>query len=81
MDQQPAIDPNARTAGTHGLVRVVSPDGLRKMEEEDRRKNEEYQDIPPISSLASSLRSKWQAALSSKQSEMDERLLQCRRQR
>jgi hypothetical protein len=77
----PAINPNIKTVGTHGLLRVISPDGLRRMEAEERKKNEDYQATAPISSLAANLRTRWDAALRAKQAEIDERLLKCRRQR
>ena len=76
----PAINPNIMT-GKHGLLRVISPDGLRKMEADERKKNEEFQATAPISDLASNLRKRWDSALRAKQSEIDERLLKCRRQR
>ena len=77
----PAINPNIMTAGKHGLLRVISPDGLRRMEAEERKKNEDFQTTPPVSALAANLRKRWDAALRAKQSEIDERLLKCRRQR
>lgn len=77
----PAINPNVMTAGKHGLLRVISPDGLRKMEADERKKNEDFQGTAPISALAANLRKRWDAALRAKQSEIDERLLKCRRQR
>lgn len=77
----PAINPSGRTAGTHGLLRVMSPDALNRQEADERKKNEDYQATPPISSLAANLRKRWDAALRAKQSEIDERLLKCRRQR
>ncbi len=59
----------------------MTPDALNRQEADERKKNDEFQATAPISDLAANLRKRWDAALRAKQSEIDERLLKCRRQR
>jgi len=70
------------SAGGRGILRVVSPAGLAQIENEAelRKKAQEEQSKPVILSLAQDLKVKFQAAANSRH-EIEERLLQCRRQR
>ena len=69
------------TAG-RGILRIVSPSELRHMEDEaaQRNKAEAEQQKPAILSLAQDLQTKFQAAVNAR-SDIELRLLQCRRQR
>lgn len=79
-----AINPSQGqpSATSRGLLRVVSPAGLKQMEDEaaQRKKAEQEQAKPAIISLAADLKTKFQAATNSRH-EIEQRLLQCRRQR
>jgi hypothetical protein len=78
-----AINPNIMT-GKRGMLRVISPSGLQKMESERelQRKAEDNMNKPEISRLSSHINKLWQAAYDAKQTNaIEDLLLQCRRQR
>ena len=86
MERQEAINltqgqQRPTTAG-RGILRIVSPSELKHMEDEaaQRNKAEAEQQKPAILSLAQDLQTKFQAAVNAR-SDIELRLLQCRRQR